>query len=1143
MNGSIIITASTTPASAISYSIDGGLTYSTSGTFSNLAPGVYSIVVKDLSDCPEVYGIVKIIPADCDDLGTIGNYVWLDENQDAAQDAGERGIPGVLVELWRDTNNDGARDFLYGTKSTDFDGKYVFPNLPAGTYFVDIVESSIPENMFQTQTTSLDNRDFHNKSHYNEGYQIFLAAGEEEMSADFGYYYGFANAPIGNGAIGDRVWVDANGDEIQNFGEIGLEGVELCIYYDSDMNGIVQPGIDALYTGAVDYYGHTGGKTETNAAGYYVFNNLMPGIYIVKLCDPTQVSSYSQTFDIDGTLDHSTNQLLILPGDFLQIADFGYEPTGTAYTIGDLVYFDGNANGIFDDDDYGLTGVSLSLYKNGQFAAGTYTNAVGQYQFAGLEPGNYKVIVTDGEHVLDNLRNTGDPDGGMDGVGSLAITTASNSLQDFGYTVYDHISGRGLFGDQIFLDRDGNGMPNPNEGIEGVEVELFNLVSGLVEATTTTNEFGYYYFGDQNWSPPIKIHQIRVVGSTLPSGLQISVDPDGTLDGLTLPDISAANPVELSYDFGYVPTTGEEGSIGDLVWYDVNADALHALTGENGLPFVTLDLYLDANNNGYIDSGDAKVGTAITNFSGNYLFSNLPTNGASGNQYLVKVTDQLNLLEGAWHSLGLLVSPEESKPDPYLTAISSASPDVDIADFGYYIDPASLGNYVWEDLNANGVQDALEPAIPNVLVQLDVIVDGLPPVEINMIAKTDVNGYYEFEGLLYDEDFNGLNSFQTLIHQISVVSPLGMTPTYVDVGMDDFIDSEDPSGVIAYPLQGTTNVFFTNDTEGPASYDFGFVNGATIGNYLWLDDDRDGTQNESSTNFGVNGVLVKVVGAGPDAIFDTADDYLDQMYTITNGGTPGFYEFDVPPGDYAICLYQGGGHVLTGVDLGGDDDKDSDIALGSFMSPVVSLAGGDNDPSIDIGLVLESVIFPVELLDFIAYEEKCRAFLEWKTATEINVSHFEIETSTDGTNYRNIGIVEAAGNSTEVMHYQFSYENLQRVNYFRLKIIDQDGSYEYSDAVIVYPSCGEENYISSLYPNPYSTGNIKAIVSISSAFEQPKMVVFDVLGRKVHESDIVLEIGTNIIQTNLSHLANGMYSMRIISDSLSTKPLKFVKID
>ena len=132
---------------------------------------------------------------------------------------------------------------------------------------------------------------------------------------------------------------------------------------------------------------------------------------------------------------------------------------------------------------------------------------------------------------------------------------------------------------------------------------------------------------------------------------------------------------------------------------------------------MTVALYEDTNSNGVLDGGDKLVGTTSTDSQRRTTASPACPNGT----YLVDVTDDNNVLNGYWHSLGnqSQASDNTSKVDPYKVTLAGGQ-TITTADFGYYIEPAALGNFVWEDLNANGIQDAGEPGIAGVEVTLTI---------------------------------------------------------------------------------------------------------------------------------------------------------------------------------------------------------------------------------------------------------------------------------------------------------------------------------------------------------------------------------------------------------------------------------------
>lgn len=111
-------------------------------------------------------------------------------------------------------------------------------------------------------------------------------------------------------------------------------------------------------------------------------------------------------------------------------------------------------------------------------------------------------------------------------------------------------------------------------------------------------------------------------------------------------------------------------------------------------------------------------------------------------------------------------------------------------------------------------------------------------------------------------------------------------------------------------------------------------------------------------------------------------------------------------------------------------------------------------------------ILPVELVDFFANREGAAVKCTWITASEKNNSHFIVERSTDAITFEEVGRVEGMGNSTNLKVYEFDDLNsLSGLSYYRLKQVDFDGEFEYSDIRTVE---GLNEQEISVYPNPAS---------------------------------------------------------------------------
>ncbi len=877
-------------------------------TLPSIDPGEYFFVVRGADGRNTIFftPLFELEPAELP-AASIGNYVWVDENGDGYQDAGEPGLGNVAVEL-----TDFAGNTI--TTTTGTDGGYLFTDLFPGQYTVTIDATTLPVGLTQSTNPVLPSADLGNQS---LPYVIDLGLGEKNLTADFGYQYGDPTGNTGNGAIGDYVWIDTNGDGVQDAGESGLGGITVEIYADTNGDGVVitdsaDPAVDGLFVSAVDQNGDTGtGSTITEADGSYVFTGLSADIYKVVVLNPP--AGYLQTGDPDdfGTLatapdNQTTIEVVIAPGDAYLNIDFGYQPdTVVTNSIGDFVYFDINKDGLQTaGQDFGIAGVTMSLLDtNGVSIASTTTDETGFYLFDGLPDGDYTVVVTDTDAILSQLDQTADPDALFDERSTTTVTGGISDLdQDFGYTDSSTNSGLlGSVGDTVFLDRNNDGMFDSGEGIEGVAVEI-STTGGVLLNRSITNASGFYIFSGLM---PDGAYTVRVIESTLPSNdLTNTVDPDGgdasqsTVSLASDPD-GVNDGINLDQDFGYSANT--PGTIGDLVWLDTNADGFNdGLAGpdgivgteddEPGIEGVTLAVYFDSDGNGLLETGEPRVGTTTTDSNGVYLFEGLPDG-----DYIVDVTDEAGLLNGYWRSLGNVDTNDNSQTDPYAVNLPAGGA-VDTADFGYYVELASIGNFVWFDSNADGQQSADELGIDNVTVTLTIDYPDSSTVVMTQQTGAAGMGLYVFDNLLADENYNGDSSdgSQEPIFTITVEDPAGLTASPADVGNDEAIDSDNPAGELGETIPGGFD-----DTNDFGYYDLGSISG-NVGE----DTDRDGTVDVLLNNVTINLYQDSDQDGIPDDLnTDGLIDANDIVATTTTGGAlgDGNYEFtDIDPGHYLV---------------------------------------------------------------------------------------------------------------------------------------------------------------------------------------------------------------------------------------------------
>jgi uncharacterized repeat protein (TIGR01451 family) len=373
-------------ATAIQWYKNGvAVTDSTKSTFVVSAIGSYSYsAIKANSDmcrdslcCPVVFEACV--------LGSLGDYVWKDSNNDGIQNGTEAGVAGVQIELYKN-------GVLFAKDTTDATGKYLFSNLDAGTYKIKVLTASIPagctistkQDVLTGGGTDATDSDVNASTGFSGDYiidPIGSPATKDVLTVDAGLY-----SP--KGSLGDYVWKDSNNDGIQNGTEAGVAGVQIELY----KNGV-------LFA-----------KDTTDATGKYLFSNLDAGTYKIKVLTASipagcTISTKQDQLTGGGTdaTDSDVNASTGFSGDYIidpvgspatkdvLTVDAGlYSPKGS---LGDYVWKDSNNDGIQNGTEAGVAGVQIELYKNGVLFAKDTTDANGKYLFSNLDAGTYKIKV------------------------------------------------------------------------------------------------------------------------------------------------------------------------------------------------------------------------------------------------------------------------------------------------------------------------------------------------------------------------------------------------------------------------------------------------------------------------------------------------------------------------------------------------------------------------------------------------------------------------------------------------------------------------------------------------------------------------------------------------------------------------------
>ncbi|MER0518140.1 SdrD B-like domain-containing protein, partial [Staphylococcus aureus] len=308
--------------------------------------------------------------------------------------------------------------------------------------------------------------------------QMATLTSDGNRSVSTGNALGFTNNQSGGAGqevykIGNYVWEDTNKNGVQELGEVGVKGVTV-VAYDNKTNKEV-------------------GRTITDEKGGYLIPNLPNGDYRVEFSNLPQ--GYEVTPSKQGNneeLDsNGVSSVITVNGKDNLSADLGiYKPK---YNLGDYVWEDINKNGIQDQDEKGISGVTVTLKdENGNVLKTVTTDENGKYQFTDLNNGTYKVeFETPSGYTPTSVTSGNDTEKDSNGLTTTGvIKDADNMTLDSGFYKTPKYS----LGDYVWYDSNKDGKQDSTEkGIKGVKVTLLNE-KGEVIGTTKTDENGKYRF-------------------------------------------------------------------------------------------------------------------------------------------------------------------------------------------------------------------------------------------------------------------------------------------------------------------------------------------------------------------------------------------------------------------------------------------------------------------------------------------------------------------------------------------------------------------------------------------------------------------------------------------------------------------------
>ncbi len=178
------------------------------------------------------------------------------------------------------------------------------------------------------------------------------------------------------------------------------------------------------------------------------------------------------------------------------------------------------------------------------------------------------------------------------------------------------------------------------------------------------------------------------------------------------------------------------------------------------------------------------------------------------------------------------------------------------------------------------------------------------------------------------------------------------------------------------------------------------------------------------------------------------------------------------------------------------------------------------------------------LLNFTGKMEGSQVLLNWATVNEVATSHFDIERAVNNGTFMKIGAVQAQGTSAgNHLYRHIDPRPALGANLYRLKMVDQDGKFTYSQIVSIRSTDIARNEVREVYPNPaVSSINVKLL---SAAATSTDVSVFSVSGALMGQQQVDLKEGVQVISLPVGHLAQGMYYIRFSTPGLGDA--KFMK--
>ncbi|WP_296876431.1 SdrD B-like domain-containing protein, partial [Thomasclavelia sp.] len=476
--------------------------------------------------------------------GSLGDYVWFDANKNGIQDPDETGVADVTVRLYQaDENGNIIDNQALATTKTDRYGYYLFADLIEGNYIVEFdISDVVPkvgggylDRYYFSANNATDDQEYDSNPIIDAANQDTMVARTDLITLE----YHSSDMSIDAGltvysALSGVVFEDRDYSDIQNYYDekeneidtILVPGTIVTLYQVSEEFDIINALPDESWIV---------GQTTVGEDGKYYFDKLDNGYYVVKFTFPEGYSIASGDVGDDDTIDSDVvNQIETVDNrvsGYTNVIEIGLNEVvsnvdggARLYSaLGDYVFNDNNSNGIQDEGDSPIAGVTVYLFKresedgSWQYYRQTVTDEEGYYLFTNLEGStytkiDYRVIFDLGITTKITIPYAGDDQ-------ALDSNALNQYIPGFGYPTdpidlaYNTVDltwdagvvqSRGAIGDYVWYDSNVNGIQDEEgTGIGGIKVVLETNTGDITNeddwqevAVTYTNEQGYYIFNN-----------------------------------------------------------------------------------------------------------------------------------------------------------------------------------------------------------------------------------------------------------------------------------------------------------------------------------------------------------------------------------------------------------------------------------------------------------------------------------------------------------------------------------------------------------------------------------------------------------------------------------------------------------------------